>query len=430
MWLYLRKTRCLLPAICLVGLSACGSQGQLPRVGAGAATPEVAGSSGATLSDGSPSGSSTLPPSVGPTGNPRSGDPTPAGSPVLDPAHTMAPPQSLNGVLSGADLLIYGQQPLSDQVLTRIDELARVTDAESLSVAQVAVQDRILQVAAVDPATYWRFNPRATAEEAQVWARVAGGEISVSQKVGEALQDESGHLRLGNDQSAPEVHIGAYAPQVPQIDAVVNSTWVETLGMRPRNAILVETGTAAPRSVRPEIQKIVGPGVSVQILGPDLDITVQQTAYLTGGSVAAAVGSFSYSVLGGGRIAPDPAWVKANIRTETIPILGSVTCHRVVLPQLRAAFTEIQARGLADKIYPDQYAGCFYPRFIAGSTQLSLHSFGIALDLNVPGNQRGTVGEMDRTIVSIFKKWGFAWGGDWNYTDPMHFEMDRLVRPR
>ena len=48
----------------------------------------------------------------------------------------------------------------------------------------------------------------------------------------------------------------------------------------------------------------------------------------------------------------------------------------------------------------------------------------------MPGNQRGTVGEMDRGVVAIFKKWGFAWGGDWSYTDPMHFEMDRLVQPR
>ena len=48
----------------------------------------------------------------------------------------------------------------------------------------------------------------------------------------------------------------------------------------------------------------------------------------------------------------------------------------------------------------------------------------------MPGNQRGTVGEMDRTVVSIFKKWGFAWGGDWRYTDPMHFEMNALIDPR
>ena len=85
--------------------------------------------------------------------------------------------------------------------------------------------------------------------------------------------------------------------------------------------------------------------------------------------------------------------------------------------------------GLADEIKREQYAGCYYPRFIAGSTSLSNHSFGTALDLNVPGNLRGTVGEMDRVVVSIFKKWGFAWGGDWRYTDPMHFEMARIVRP-
>ena len=47
----------------------------------------------------------------------------------------------------------------------------------------------------------------------------------------------------------------------------------------------------------------------------------------------------------------------------------------------------------------------------------------------MPGNQRGTVGEMDREVVAIFKKWGFAWGGDWNYTDPMHFEMDASSGP-
>jgi hypothetical protein len=50
------------------------------------------------------------------------------------------------------------------------------------------------------------------------------------------------------------------------------------------------------------------------------------------------------------------------------------------------------------------------------------------VDLNVAGNQRGTVGEMDRQVVQIFKKWGFAWGGDWNYTDPMHFELASIVR--
>jgi hypothetical protein len=46
-------------------------------------------------------------------------------------------------------------------------------------------------------------------------------------------------------------------------------------------------------------------------------------------------------------------------------------------------------------------------------------------------NYRGIEGTMDRRIVDIFKRWGFAWGGDWKYTDPMHFELSTiLTQPR
>ena len=222
--------------------------------------------------------------------------------------------------------------------------------------------------------------------------------------------------------------IGAYAPQIPQVDAVVNAEVGEALGMKSDNALLVATyPRRAPQSVRKPIERIAGDQASVQILGPDLDISVQQTAYLVG-SVGDAVGIFNYTVLGGGRIAPEPSWVSAHISTRTVPILGEVTCNNAIFAQLEAALREIVERGLADKIHPGEYAGCYYPRFIAGTTQLSNHSFGLALDLNVPGNQRGTVGEMDRTVVSIFESWGFTWGGHWRYTDPMHFEANRIVR--
>lgn len=370
----------------------------------------------------SPSASSTSSSSASPSASPS--------VPVADPEHAVDPPPPLEDPLLGADMLVYSRDPLSDAMVKRIGKLKNVVATEQLSMAQVAVENKVVVVAAVDPATYRRFTPAGTAQSQEIWTRVAGGELAVPQKVGERLQDETSSIKLGNDRDAAVVHIGAYADQVPQVDVVLNTAWGDELGMIEGNALLVATGIHSPQSVRKPIQKIVGEKASVQILGPDLDINARQTAYLTGGSVADAVGSFSYRVLGGGRIAPDQSWVTANIRTEQVPILGSVTCHRVVMPQLRAALQEIVDRGLADKIHPGEYAGCYYPRFIAGSQQLSLHSFGIALDLNVPGNQRGTVGEMDRTVVSIFKRWGFGWGGDWNYTDPMHFEMNRLVDPR
>lgn len=385
-----------------------------------------------TASTGSPSTESEAGGSSGPTAptGPTPTAPTPSTSSALvDPEHSVEPPGVLTEPLLPADLLVFSQQPLSSDTVARIDALAGVTDTEQLSLAQVGIENRVIVVAAVDPDSYRRYTPVGSAQLREVWTRVAGGELAITPGLGRRLRDEHGFLQLGNDASAPRLHIGALAPQIPRVDAVVNAEWGEELGMRMGNALLISTGLTAPQRVRPQVERIVGEPASVQILGPDLDTSVQQTALLTGGSVARSVGTFSYTVLDHGRIQPDAAWAAANIRTERVPILGAVTCHRVLLPQLRAALTEVVSRGLAAEIHPDEYAGCYYPRYIAGTTQLSLHSFGIALDLNVPGNQRGTVGEIDRTVVAIFKKWGFAWGGDWAWTDPMHFELSALVRP-
>jgi hypothetical protein len=111
-----------------------------------------------------------------------------------------------------------------------------------------------------------------------------------------------------------------------------------------------------------------------------------------------------------------------------MPIIGPMTCNTLMFPQLRAALLDIVARNLAGAIHPEQYGGCYVPRFIAGTTTLSNHAFGLAFDLNVPENQRGTVGQIDRQVVQIFEGYGFTWGGTWRYTDPMHFEMNSLVR--
>ena len=43
-----------------------------------------------------------------------------------------------------------------------------------------------------------------------------------------------------------------------------------------------------------------------------LDPGAVQTAFLTGGTVADVVGTFNYTVIGGGRIAPDPAWERTQ----------------------------------------------------------------------------------------------------------------------
>ena len=376
-------------------------------------------------------------PDGAPSTRPARATPTVDGSssPTADSGHAVAPPGPREGPLGLADVLVYTPEALSEETVEAIGRIKGVQDVETLAMAQVSIENELITLAAVDPSTYRNYTPYSSAETQEVWDRVAGGELAINPALKKRVPaDKDGYLRLGSSKDAELIHIGAFAAQVEgAIDAVVNETWIETLGMEPGNALLITTGQTAPLSVRKPIEKAAGEAASVQMLDvvarEGLDTSVKQTAFLVG-SVGDAVGSFNYTVLGGGRIAPDPSWVAANIRSQQVPILGTVTCHRLLFPQLTAALTEVVERGLADEIHPDEYAGCYYPRFIAGTTSLSNHSFGLALDFNVPGNLRGTVGEMDRTVVSIFKKWGFAWGGDWSYTDPMHFEMNAIVDPR
>ena len=311
------------------------------------------------------------------------------------------------------------------------------------SYAVSSVNGRTLTIAAGDPAALRAFTPDATAQAQFVWDRLAGGEAAVDVATDKRLVDEQDMVRLGNREDSPVVHVCAYAPLVqraaklttrPVAQVVLNPRRGEQLGLPEGNALLISTGSRTPSLVKKEIDELLETrdeqAGAVQLLAREFD-NASQTAVLAGTSVSEAIGTFSYTNGPDGTIVPDRGWVNAYIRTEEVPLLGRVTCNKAYLPQLRAALTEIVRSGLSSAIHPDEYAGCYYPRYIVRSSAngLSLHSWGIAVDLNVPGNQRGTVGEMDRRVVAIMKKWGMAWGGDWNYTDPMHFEMNRVVRP-
>ncbi|WP_067430313.1 M15 family metallopeptidase [Nocardioides jensenii] len=372
--------------------------------------------------DADPSSSQSASQSTGGTPS-ESGD----AIPVADPEHAVDQPGPLKESLEIADILVYSTKPLSDEIIDRIKKVKGVEVTEQFSLASVPIENRVVTLAAVDPATFRRFTVSGKQEE--IWGRVAGGELATKQATGKRIQDKQAFVRLGADKDAPSVHVGAYADPPYGVDLVVNQKWGEELKMVEGNAMVIATGSASPQSVRKPLKKIIGDAdVSIQMLDvvarEGLDPNARQTAVPTGTSVGAAVGVYNYRVVGG-RVIPDAGWVAANIRTEDVPILGKVTCHKAMLVQLRAALTEVVEQGLGSKVY--QTAGCFYPRFIAGTTSLSNHAFGMAIDINSAENGRGTVGQMDPEVVRIFKKWGFGWGGDWNYTDPMHFELAQIV---
>lgn len=403
-----------LTTVLTTGLAGCAAGD------AGPGTPS-ASSPGSTTSSSSPSSGSTPAPSASSSLRPA------------DPEHAVDPPGPRTGPLLAADILVQAAEPFADEVVDRVKAAKGVTGVARISMAQASLEGRVLNVVAADPGTFRNFTPHQTAESQVVWDRVAGGEIAVDKTLEGVLRpDADGYLRLGAAADAPRIHVGAWAPQIEgAVDIVMNPAWGEAMDIPEGNALLVSTTSTAPDRVVKPIRDVVGPNVSVQRLDvvarEGLDINAPLTAVPVG-SLAQAVGIYNYRVVGG-RVIPDAGWVRSHVRTRTVPILGSVTCNKHLFPQLTAALQEIVELGLADEIRRDDYAGCYYPRFIAGSSKLSNHAFGLALDLNVSTNGRGIPGDMHPLVVATFKKWGFSWGGDWQWTDPMHFEMNRIVRP-
>jgi hypothetical protein len=133
-----------------------------------------------------------------------------------------------------------------------------------------------------------------------------------------------------------------------------------------------------------------------------------------------------FTVPGLRRVEPDPSWVAANIVRRPVPLLGQVRCHRLVIPDLAAAMAELQRRGLAPLVDVADFhreGGCYVPRQLRGGDgQLSRHSWGIAVDLNVAANPLGRPPHQDPRLVQVMARHGFTWGGRWLRPDGGHFE--------
>lgn len=133
-------------------------------------------------------------------------------------------------------------------------------------------------------------------------------------------------------------------------------------------------------------------------------------------------GEFAIRPAAGETFSIDPDWQAANLITADVPLVGSVTCHRAILPILNEVMTDIEANRWSDLIDRSGFQGCFNPRFVAGGASISHHAWGIAVDVNYTGNEQGLSATMDLRLVESFKSRGFGWGGDWLVPDPAHFE--------
>lgn len=102
-----------------------------------------------------------------------------------------------------------------------------------------------------------------------------------------------------------------------------------------------------------------------------------------------------------------------------------IYCNRIMIYPLTRAFNNVISRGLVREI--KTWDGCFNRRQKRGGTTLSLHSWGIAIDINAAWNPFGKVGNISPELVKCFTDAGFDWGGTWKKPDMMHFQLKELT---
>jgi hypothetical protein len=147
--------------------------------------------------------------------------------------------------------------------------------------------------------------------------------------------------------------------------------------------------------------------------------------------VKSVFGEFAAVARPDGFLDVDPEWRRANVRTARVPLLGHVTCHRSLFPQLRRALARVASSNLSFAVDPADFGGCYSARFINRDPtgRLSHHSWGIAVDVNVAENAYGTKADQDLRLVRIMEQAGFTWGGRWVVPDGMHFEWSEFPGP-
>jgi hypothetical protein len=323
------------------------------------------------------------------------------------------------------DVLVSGTKALTATEVHQVIALAPGSIA--YATGNVHLAGKMVHVASVDPATFRRFAAAGTAESTAVWQTVANGGAIASHDLAKRLG-----LKLGKDVQVVgprtlSLRLGALATTgIPDTDLVVDADTGRSLGIAQPTAVLLNAGKKDPASLASMVRKLTGAAAEVDLLTAPASNPV---AFLTGSRAAKAFGAFSYTFFPDGTIQPDTNWVATNIQSTTVPILGRVTCHRLMIPQLRGALQDVVNAGLSSSLH--SYDGCYVPRFIEHnpSHAISLHTWGIAIDMDASTNYRGIKGTMDPKVVTIFKRWGFRWGGDWSYTDPMHFEIGALLNP-
>lgn len=99
-------------------------------------------------------------------------------------------------------------------------------------------------------------------------------------------------------------------------------------------------------------------------------------------------------------------------------------CNKDMVEPLKKAFKNLIDTGYVDEL--KTWDGCFNIRKKRGLTSMSLHSWGLAIDVNAAWNGLNKKPQLSAGFVKCFTDAGFLWGGNWKRLDGMHFELENI----
>jgi hypothetical protein len=101
-----------------------------------------------------------------------------------------------------------------------------------------------------------------------------------------------------------------------------------------------------------------------------------------------------------------------------------IYCNKLMVEPLSKAFQNLITTGAVNEL--KTWDGCFNIRNKRGLSSMSLHSWGLAIDVNAFENGLNKAPKLSALFVKCFTDAGFTWGGKWDRVDGMHFELASL----
>lgn len=112
------------------------------------------------------------------------------------------------------------------------------------------------------------------------------------------------------------------------------------------------------------------------------------------------------------------------IALEIGVIPKKIYCNKDLIQPLTNALKSLINSGYVSEL--KTWDGCFNIRKKRGLGSMSLHSWGIAIDVNAFENGLNMQTKLSQGFVKCFTDAGFDWGGTWIRKDGMHFQLSNI----